>query len=164
MAIVAVVLFWVIAGLLVFLLAMRAGPRRPTEQGGGGWRTQRRGLFVLTLAAIVIFGVGLPAVVLATHGTRLAKKAPGGLVLTASEEHGRQIFYTTCGECHTLRASNSAGKVGPNLDVLRPPKALVVNAVTMGRANGRGQMPAGLLQGNDLRDVAAYVARVAGHS
>ena len=56
------------------------------------------------------------------------------------------------------KASNAVGKVGPNLDALRPPKVLVIDAIKKGRAQGRGQMPAGLVDGQDAQDVAAYVA------
>jgi mono/diheme cytochrome c family protein len=52
--------------------------------------------------------------------------------------------------------------VGPNLDVLRPPPALTVNAIQQGRARGQGQMPAGLLAGEDAENVANYIAAVAG--
>ena len=67
-----------------------------------------------------------------------------------------------CATCHTLKASNAVGKVGPNLDVLHPPKGLILDAIANGRARGQGQMPAGLVDGQDAQDVAAYVAAVAG--
>jgi mono/diheme cytochrome c family protein len=54
------------------------------------------------------------------------------------------------------------GKVGPNLDQLRPPKALILDAIKNGRARGQGQMPAGLVDGQDAQDVADFVAKVAG--
>ena len=82
--------------------------------------------------------------------------------LTASEEAGRAVFAKYCSTCHTLKASNAVGKVGPNLDVLHPPKGLILDAIANGRARGQGQMPAGLVDGEDAQDVAAYVAAVAG--
>ena len=33
---------------------------------------------------------------------------------------GRAVFAKYCSTCHTLKASNAVGKVGPNLDVLHP--------------------------------------------
>ena len=51
---------------------------------------------------------------------------------------------------------------GPNLDQLKPPKALVLDAVLNGRQRGAGTMPAGLYTGQDAEDVASYVAAVAG--
>ena len=64
--------------------------------------------------------------------------------------------------CHTLKASNAVAQVGPNLDQLRPPKALVLDAIAKGRANGNGQMAAQIYTGQDAQAVAAYVAKAAG--
>ena len=83
--------------------------------------------------------------------------------LNAAQANGREVFGTYCATCHTLKASNAVGKVGPNLDVLHPPKGLILDAIANGRARGQGQMPAGLVDGQDAQDVAAYVAAVAGH-
>ena len=91
-----------------------------------------------------------------------AKSAPGGVDLNASQAAGRAVFAKYCATCHTLKASNAVGKVGPNLDVLHPPKGLILDAIAKGRARGQGQMPAGLVDGEDAQDVAAYVAAVAG--
>ena len=55
------------------------------------------------------------------------------------------------------------GKVGPNLDQLHPAKAIILNAIATGRARGNGQMPAGLVVGEDAQNVANYVSAVAGH-
>ncbi|TML97807.1 MAG: cytochrome c [Actinobacteria bacterium] len=79
-----------------------------------------------------------------------------------AEVHGRELFTKNCATCHTLRAVNAVGKVGPNLDQLRPPKELVLNAIEAGRARGNGQMPADLVAGQEAKDVAAFVAAVAG--
>jgi mono/diheme cytochrome c family protein len=88
--------------------------------------------------------------------------ARGGVDLTAEQVHGRQLFAENCATCHTLAAVNAVGKVGPNLDQLRPAAALVVNAIETGRARGQGQMPAELLAGRDAEAVASYVSTVAG--
>jgi mono/diheme cytochrome c family protein len=66
--------------------------------------------------------------------------------------------------CHTLKASNAIAEIGPNLDQLRPPKALVLDAIAKGRANGNGQMAAGLYTGQDAEDVANYVAKAVGQT
>ena len=52
--------------------------------------------------------------------------------------------------------------MGPNLDVLTPPKVLILDAIAKGRARGNGQMPAQLLTGRDAVEVATFVAQVAG--
>ena len=40
----------------------------------------------------------------------------------------------------------------------------MLDAIINGRARGVGRMPAGLYSGQDAQDVAAYVAKVAGHN
>jgi mono/diheme cytochrome c family protein len=40
----------------------------------------------------------------------------------------------------------------------------VLDAIAKGRARGQGQMPSGLIQGQDAQNVAAYIAKVAGQS
>jgi mono/diheme cytochrome c family protein len=116
---------------------------------------------VVTLV-VVLLGVAVPLAIGVANKNDHAKTAPGGVELTASEEAGRAVFARYCSTCHTLKASNAVGKVGPNLDVLHPPKGLVLDAIANGRARGQGQMPAGLVDGEDAQDVAAYVAAVAG--
>jgi mono/diheme cytochrome c family protein len=70
----------------------------------------------------------------------------------------KALFAKTCGGCHTLADAGTKGNVGPNLDDLKPDEATVANQIK----NGGGAMPPGLLSGQDLKDVAAYVAAVAG--
>jgi cytochrome c551 len=109
---------------------------------------------------VLLLGILVPALVIAS--ARDTKKAPGGVKLTAADERGREIFAERCATCHTLAAANAVGKVGPNLDQLHPPKALVLNAIQQGRARGQGQMPANLIDGQDAQEVSAFVAKVAG--
>jgi mono/diheme cytochrome c family protein len=164
MAIWVLVGFWVAAGLGVFLVAIRAGDRRRGRKPGGGEsRASRRGFIAIAAAVWLVFGVGIPALVLINNGEDKAKAAPGGVDLNHAQANGRVLFAQNCSTCHTLRAANAVGKVGPNLDQLRPPKALVENAIQQGRARGNGQMPAGLLAGQDAADVGAFVQAVAGH-
>jgi mono/diheme cytochrome c family protein len=72
------------------------------------------------------------------------------------------LFNDKCATCHTLDDAGAVGQVGPNLDELAPPAPLTLNAIQQGRARGRGQMPAQLYDGQDAKDVAAYIALVAG--
>ena len=103
----------------------------------------------------------VPALVLAA-GKNHRENGPGGTELNVAETRGREVFKQRCGTCHTLGAANAVGKVGPNLDQLRPPPALIKDAIAKGRARGQGQMPAQLVTGQDANDVAAFVAKVAG--
>ena len=81
------------------------------------------------------------------------------------------LFARSCGYCHTLAATKSVGRIGPDLDVrvgeqistASGRKALVENAIKEGRARGLGQMPALLYQGKEAESIAEFVAAVAGH-
>jgi len=73
---------------------------------------------------------------------------------------GKQIFTQNCAGCHTLKDAAATGKVGPNLDDLKPDEPTVERQVT----NGGGAMPAfkGQLQPDEIKAVAQYVSSVAG--
>jgi mono/diheme cytochrome c family protein len=159
MAIWILVALWISIGIGVFLVAFRPGSRRGR---GGPSRGARRASTLAILAASAVFGIALPAIVLATNGEDKQAEAPGGVDLNAGQINGRELYIENCATCHTLDATKSVGRVGPNLDELRPPAELVVNAIEDGRARGNGQMPADLVEGNDARDVASFVAAVAG--
>ncbi len=153
------VIFWVVLGLGVVLVAMRSGPAEPTP---GESRAGAR----LTLGVIVVlfgFGIAVPALVIADNAKNHAATAPGGVTLNTAQQHGRYLFGQACAVCHTLRASEANGHTGPNLDVLRPPAALVLDAILNGRYRGNGNRPAALYTGVDAQAVASYVAAVAGH-
>jgi mono/diheme cytochrome c family protein len=110
---------------------------------------------------VLLLGILVPALVIAA--AKSTDKAPGGVKLSAADERGRDVFAERCATCHTLAAANAVGKVGPNLDQLRPPKALILDAIQKGRARGQGQMPANLVDGQQAQEVADFVAKVAGH-
>ena len=61
-----------------------------------------------------------------------------------------------CATCHSLDDANSKGKVGPNLNEIKPDISRVLMAVT----NGIGVMPAyqGQLSDEEIEAVATYVA------
>ena len=154
-----VVLAFLLLGLGVVALAFSGGGRRsgaPRRRSRGS----RAGTAVIGVACLLA-AVALPALMFLADNSDQAR-ASGGVKLNAAERQGRVLFARNCSTCHTLRASNAVGRVGPNLDVLRPQQALILDAIAHGRARGAGQMPAGLLSGQDARDVAAYIAAVAG--
>jgi len=90
------------------------------------------------------------------------QKIGDGVKLTQAEAHGQALFGETCVLCHTLAASHASGSIGPNLDQVRPNRALVLLAIERGFTSPTGVMPAGLYSGADAEDIAAYVARAAG--
>lgn len=158
-AVTALVLVFIATGLAVVAAAF-AGRRKPgnAAPSRGGNRLVYSGIALIVLG----LGIAVPTLVLAGNAEDAESQAIGGVDLNAAQSSGRALFAASCANCHTLRASNSVGKIGPNLDVLRPPAALVENAVLQGRANGKGNMPGGLFTGADAKDVAAYVEAVAG--
>ena len=60
-----------------------------------------------------------------------------------------------CGTCHVLKAAESEGQIGPNLDLIKPTIHQIVIAVT----NGVGVMPPweGILTTEEIEAVAYYV-------
>jgi mono/diheme cytochrome c family protein len=92
-------------------------------------------------------------------------------------DRGQQLFTQKCGTCHTLTGAGTNGAVGPNLDYAfkqaraegEDPdtfegviKAQVENPRPADPQQTDVYMPADLVTGDDLNDVAAYVASVAG--
>jgi hypothetical protein len=140
--------------------------------------TSRSGSRTLTSVIVMVFIGGIVALPLVfIIGNRDNSNAQvGGIRMNASERTGRELFAQHCAVCHTLAADNAVGKTGPNLDVLRPPEALVLKVIANGcvqqptaaSANstclGYGTMPADIVEGRQAQDIAAFVARIAGHA
>ncbi len=147
---------WIVLGLTLFFVAMRGGARGARESLYGQGRRANRLAAVVIFALYVAFGVAVPTLVLA--GNKDADTiASEDVTLSAKQKRGRVLFGEYCNQCHTLAAAKTAGRVGPNLDDLRPNYALVADAVINGRMRGNGTMPAGLVTGGDVRDVACFV-------
>src|SRR5437588_6125683 len=166
------VLFWVLLGLSLFFLAARgglAGARATLQTQSRGARRTAVGIFVILY---VVFGVGLPVAFLTGNHAKASDQF-AGVKLNSDDKHGRDLFGEQCGVCHTLAAASANGKVGPNLDTLKPPASLVLNTINNGCLQnpppgsqqsclGQGTMPAKIVQGKDAKDVANFVAKVAG--
>jgi mono/diheme cytochrome c family protein len=127
-------------------------------------RGARRAATVLFFVAVLVLGAGVPAAVIAAVSNNDSIPEANVTDLTASEQHGRDLFGQRCANCHTLKASNAIAEIGPDLDEIRPNKALVLDALQKGRANGNGQMAANLYTGEDAEDVANYVAKAVGQT
>jgi mono/diheme cytochrome c family protein len=90
---------------------------------------------------------------------------------------GKQLFAAVCAQCHTLRDAGTSSTIGPNLDYAfaqarasgMDPETIsgvVKNQVENPRpstSNSAVSMPADLLEGQDLDDVASYIGTVAGN-
>jgi len=130
---------------------------------------------------------GILVVVLAVVIPWLAFRARGDAEtgqqeVPASLKRGQEIFQTNCGTCHTLYAAGTDGNYAPNLDELLAPsgppegepeqieqtvkgiEGRVLNAVEHGvdSETTPGRMPAGILNNEQAKEVAEFVAQTAG--
>jgi mono/diheme cytochrome c family protein len=164
---------WVLVAFVIFFIAARGGlgGARAALQSHGP--RARRMAAVLFAIVFVGFGVAIPVgFLIGTHANADSKAA--GAKLNRTEKRGQLLFAEHCGLCHTLAAANTVGKVGPNLDTLKPSYDIVLRTIRYGcvpnppspnspqNCLGQGVMPGGILQGKDVQDVAAFVAKVAG--
>ena len=109
----------------------------------------------------------------------------GGISTGGDTARGEELFKQQCGSCHTLAAAGTAGIIGPDLDdafasdreqgfeesSIQQVVAGQIQYPAEGRVNEEGgyvtsagdpAMPADLVTGDDVDNVAAYVASVAG--
>jgi cbb3-type cytochrome c oxidase subunit III len=102
----------------------------------------------------------------------------GGVAAKGNTQTGKALFTANCGKCHTLGAAGANGKIGPNLDeafaAMRGPghdthfeestiRQVVADQIKYPAQRDEGvNMPANLVKGSAVDDVAAYVASVAG--
>ena len=103
-----------------------------------------------------------------------------GHVEQSSTGGGERLFKEHCGQCHTLAAAGTQGRIGPNLDDAfanvrsdKPGQGFdesTIRDVVRGQIaypvekppTGAPGMPANLVEGDDADAVASYVASVAG--
>jgi mono/diheme cytochrome c family protein len=157
------VLVWVTLGLGLLLVALSGGPGGALQRLMSQSRRGRKAAVVAFGVALLVLGVGVPVAVVNAVTSREGNIPEANVAeLTEAEQHGRELFGDRCANCHTLEAANAVAQVGPNLDELRPPKALVLDAIENGRARGNGQMAADLYEGQDADDVASFVAKAVG--
>ena len=80
----------------------------------------------------------------------------------ANTTDGKSIFETNCASCHTLKAANATGTVGPDLDSIAG--QLTMEIVQHQVENGGGGMPAfkGQLSPEQIEAVAKFVVDNAG--
>lgn len=94
----------------------------------------------------------------------------------ADPERGRTLFIQKCGTCHAMAQAGTTAQTGPNLDhAFAAARAVGNDSDTIegvvkaqveyprpSNANPAVSMPADLVTGQDLDDVAAYVGEWAG--
>jgi mono/diheme cytochrome c family protein len=121
----------------------------------------------------------LLAALLGTLAIGAAGCGTGGLSEGGSVSRGQQLFKDNCGTCHTLAHAGTTGTIGPNLDAAfqvahdRDYKESTIRNVVAKQieypttdppTEGAVGMPANVVKGGDVDDVAAYVACAAGVS
>jgi mono/diheme cytochrome c family protein len=156
------VLVWVLLGLGLLIIALSGGPSGAVAKLQSQSRGSRKFAAVVFVLALLVLGVGVPLAVVSLVEARDDIPRANVSDLTTSEKHGRDLFGRRCAGCHTLSAAHAVAQVGPNLDELRPNKALVLDAIDKGRSRGNGQMAADLYEGQDAVDVANFVAKAVG--
>jgi|SRR5579863_1561275 len=173
---VAVIIIAVFFTGLAIAVAYGASRGSFSKVGDALQTTSRSGSRLLNSTLVVVYlGVGIAVPLVFIIGNRDNSNAQvGGIKLTPAMQSGRELFGQHCQMCHTLAADNAVGKTGPNLDVLRPSQARVIQAITYGCLQsatsgnnsclGYGNMPADIVEGREAADVAAFVSRVAGHA
>ena len=118
----------------------------------------RRVLTAACLTAAAAFGAGC-----GSSGIQLAQDDPN--------HRGAEIFVERCGACHTLEAAGTEGSTfdvadreredGPNFNDRQESVEDVVFAIQNGGYSG-AIMPENLVTGEEMRQVAQFVAKYAG--
>ncbi|MDX6625716.1 MAG: hypothetical protein QOE56_705 [Solirubrobacterales bacterium] len=117
------------------------------------------------VALLALLALGATAVVASGCGTTSADTA-----------RGRTLFVQKCGTCHTMAQAGTTANIGPNLDdAFAAARAVGQNSDTVegiveaqvefprpSNGDPATSMPAHIVEGQDLSDVAAYVGEYAG--
>jgi mono/diheme cytochrome c family protein len=128
------------------------------------------GLLILVLAVVI------PWLAFRSKGDA----GSGDQEVAADLKSGQSLFQTNCGTCHALYSAGTDGNYGPNLDELLAPSGppsgptaeatikstdeRVLKAVEKGANNSTtpGRMPGGILNEEQSKEVAEFVAATAG--
>jgi mono/diheme cytochrome c family protein len=128
--------------------------------------------FIVFGLVVVVLAVLIPWLAFRNDGDA----ARGAQSVPADLKSGQSLFQTNCGTCHTLYAAGTDGNYGPNLDELLSPsgpatgealgqvEGRVLNAVENGvdSTTTTGRMPGGILNEQQAKEVAEFVAHTAG--
>jgi mono/diheme cytochrome c family protein len=99
---------------------------------------------------------------LALSGIALVALAGCGVSETGNSDRGRQLFIQKCGTCHVDAAFAQARAVGMDPDTIAGVVKAQVDNPRPTTDDPSVSMPAHLVTGGDLDDVATYVSEVAG--
>jgi cytochrome c2 len=130
---------------------------------------------LVSRAKLIPTGGGFLALAVAVAAVPLLSGC--GVSAKGDFDRGKQLFAAKCSTCHALRDAGSTSTIGPNLDAAfgqaraagMDPETIsgvVKDQVENPRpstSNPSVSMPADLLSGTDLDDVASYIGAVAGN-
>jgi mono/diheme cytochrome c family protein len=133
--------------------------------------------FIVFGLVVVVLAVLIPWLAFRNDGDA----ARGDQSVPADLKGGQSLFQTNCGTCHTLYAAGTDGNYAPDLDELLSPQGpasagpnpastikqiegRVLNAVENGvdSSTTPGRMPGGILNEQQAKEVAEFVAHTAG--
>ncbi len=132
----------------------------------------KKSTFITFGVLIVVLAVAIPWLVFDDKGD--AKN--GAQAIPAQLEKGQELFKINCGNCHTLYAAGTDGNYAPDLDELlsttgepatgdaiKGVEGRVVSAIENGvDGDAPGRMPGGILNEEQAKEVAEFVAATAG--
>lgn len=126
---------------------------------------------------IVVLAVVIPWLAFRSKGDA----ENGDQKVASNLKSGQSLFQTNCGTCHALYSAGTDGNYAPNLDELLAPsgppegdpktvestikatEGRVLNAVENGiNSSTPGRMPGGILNKEQAKEVAEFVANTAG--
>jgi len=126
---------------------------------------------------VVVLAVVIPWLAFRSKGDAQT----GDQKVASNLKSGQSLFQTNCGTCHTLYSAGTDGNYAPNLDELLAPsgppegdpktieqtvegtEGRVLNAIENGvDSSTPGRMPGGILNKEQAKEVAEFVANTAG--
>jgi mono/diheme cytochrome c family protein len=132
--------------------------------------------FIVFGLLIVVLAVLIPWLAFRSKGDA----ETGDQEVAANLKAGQSLFQTNCGTCHALYSAGTDGNYGPDLDDLLAEQGLptgegaektieategrVLNAIEQGADSTTtpGRMPGGILNEQQSKEVAEFVANTAG--
>jgi mono/diheme cytochrome c family protein len=128
--------------------------------------------FIVFGLLVVVLAIVIPWLAFRSKGDA----ETGDQQVASNLKGGQSLFQTNCGTCHTLYSAGTDGNYGPDLDELLAPQGPPTDASTVKATEGRvlnavengvdsstpGRMPGGILNEEQTREVAEFVANTAG--
>ena len=132
--------------------------------------------FIVFGILILVLAVAIPWLAFRSRGDA----ETGQQEVASNLKDGQSLFQTNCGTCHTLYSAGTDGNYGPDLDELLAPEGVaegegaatkiesiegrVLGAVENGldTSTTSGRMPGGILNKEQAKEVAEFVANTAG--